>query len=47
MSFCTRKHFGRAANDEKGNYIRLAYSGINNPQIDKGLARLADWVNSK
>ncbi len=47
MSFCTRKHFGRAADDEKGNYIRLAYSGINNPQIDKGLARLADWVNSK
>lgn len=47
MSFCTRKHFGRPADDEKGNYIRLAYSGINNPQIDKGLARLADWVNSK
>ena len=46
MSFCTRKHFGRPADDEKGNYIRLAYSGINNPQIDKGLARLAEWVNS-
>ena len=47
MSFCTRKHFGRPAENEKGNYIRLAYSGINNPQIDKGLARLAEWVNSK
>ena len=47
MSFCTRKHFGRPAENEKGNYIRLAYSGINNPQIDKGLSRLADWVNSK
>jgi aspartate/methionine/tyrosine aminotransferase len=47
MSFCTRKHFGRPADDEKGNYIRLAYSGINNPQIDKGLSRLAEWVNSK
>ncbi|CAB4676450.1 unannotated protein [freshwater metagenome] len=47
MSFCTRKHFGRPADNEKGNYIRLAYSGINNPQIDKGLARLAEWVNSK
>lgn len=47
MSFCTRKHFGRPAENEKGNYIRLAYSGINNPQIDKGLARLAEWINSK
>jgi aspartate/methionine/tyrosine aminotransferase len=47
MSFCTRKHFGRPAENEKGNYIRLAYSGINNPQIDRGLARLAEWVNSK
>ena len=47
MSFCTRKHFGRPADNEKGNYIRLAYSGINNPQIDRGLARLAEWVNSK
>ena len=47
MSFCTRKHFGRPLADERGNYIRLAYSGINNPQIEKGLSRLADWVNSK
>ena len=47
MSFCTRKHFGRPAESETGNYIRLAYSGINNPQIDKGLARLAEWVNSR
>ena len=47
MSFCTRKHFGRPAENESGNYIRLAYSGINNPQIDKGLARLSEWVNSK
>ena len=47
MSFCTRKHFGRPAENETGNYIRLAYSGINNPQIDKGLARLSEWVNSK
>ena len=47
MSFCTRKHFGRPAENETGNYIRLAYSGINNPQIDKGLTRLSEWVNSK
>lgn len=47
MSFCTRRHFGRPSADEKGNYIRLAYSGIDNLQIDKGLSRLAEWVNSK
>ena len=47
MSFCTRRHFGRPSADEKGNYIRLAYSGIDNSQIDKGLSRLAEWVNSK
>lgn len=47
MSFCTRRHFGRPLPDEKGNYIRLAYSGINNDKIEKGLTRLADWVNSK
>ena len=47
MSFCTRRHFGRPAPDEKGNYIRLAYSGIDIPKIEKGLARLADWVASK
>lgn len=47
MSFCTRRHFGRPSTDEKGNYIRLAYSGIDNSQIDKGLSRLAEWVNSK
>jgi aspartate/methionine/tyrosine aminotransferase len=47
MSFCTRRHFGRPADDETGNYIRLAYSGINNDKIDKGLARLSEWVSSK
>jgi len=47
MSFCTRRHFGRPSAIEKGNYIRLAYSGIDNLQIDKGLSRLAEWVNSK
>ena len=47
MSFCTRRHFGRPAADEKGNYIRLAYSGIDNEKIEKGLSRLAAWVSSK
>lgn len=47
MSFCTRRHFGRPVPEEKGNYIRLAYSGIDNAKIDKGLERLADWVSSQ
>ena len=47
MSFCTRRHFGRPAVDAKGNYIRLAYSGIDNEKIEKGLSRLAAWVSSK
>ena len=47
MSFCTRRHFGRPLPGEKGNYIRLAYSGIDNDKIERGLSRLNDWVSSK
>jgi len=47
MSFCTRRHFGRPLPGEQGNYIRLAYSGVNNDEIERGLSRLADWVSSK
>ncbi|MFM8775716.1 MAG: pyridoxal phosphate-dependent aminotransferase, partial [Actinomycetota bacterium] len=36
MSFCTRRHFGRPLTGEKGNYIRLAYSGIDNDKIERG-----------
>ena len=45
MSFCNRRHFGRPFDDEKGNYIRLAYSGINIPEIERGLKKLGDWVS--
>jgi len=47
MSFCTRRHFGRPLPGEQGNYIRLAYSGVNNDEIERGLSRLADWVSAK
>ncbi len=46
MSFCNRRHFGRPFDGEKGNYIRLAYSGINIPEIERGLKRLGDWISA-
>ena len=44
VSFCTRLHFGRRQPGEDRQYIRLAYSGIDLPQITEGLGRLRDWV---
>lgn len=44
VSFCTRRHFGRPQPGEAGQYIRLAYSGINTPDIREGLVRLKAWV---
>lgn len=46
VSFCTRRHFGRPLKGETGNYIRLAYSGINEPEIERGLSRFGDWVSA-
>ncbi len=46
MSFCNRRHFGRPFDGEKNNYIRLAYSGINVPEIERGLKRLSEWVSA-
>jgi aspartate/methionine/tyrosine aminotransferase len=46
VSFCTRRHFGRPLKGEIGNYIRLAYSGINTPEIERGLSRLGAWVSA-
>ncbi|HXF62101.1 MAG TPA: aminotransferase class I/II-fold pyridoxal phosphate-dependent enzyme [Caldilineaceae bacterium] len=42
VSFCTRKHFGRPIPGETEHYIRLAYSGIDVPMIQEGLARLKE-----
>jgi aspartate/methionine/tyrosine aminotransferase len=44
VSFCTRRHFGRPQPDEKRNYIRFAFSGINNDQIEEGLKKFGEWV---
>ena len=46
VSFCTRLHFGRAAPGETERYIRLAYSGIDTPEIVEGLAKLKDYLES-
>ncbi len=46
VSFCTRHHFGRSVPGERGHYIRLAYSGIDVPSINEGLARLKEYFEA-
>jgi aspartate/methionine/tyrosine aminotransferase len=43
VSVCTRLHFGRRLKGEKDFYIRLAYSGIDVPEIKEGLEKLKDF----
>ena len=40
VSFCTRKHFGRFRENETGDYLRFAYSGIDVGEINEGMAKL-------
>ena len=46
VSFCTRQHFGRRQPGEDRDYIRLAYSGIGLGDIQEGLGKLREWVES-
>ena len=46
VSFCTRRHFGRQFEQEKGKYIRLAYSGIDEAEIKQGLSQFGEWVTA-
>ena len=46
VSVCTRLHFGRALDGEKGFYIRLAYSGIDTSDIKEGLMKLKAFLES-
>jgi aspartate/methionine/tyrosine aminotransferase len=46
VSFCTRRHFGRPQPGETEQYIRLAYSGIDEAAIREGLGLLAAWVST-
>jgi len=44
VSVCTRLHFGRALEGEENFYIRLAYSGINTPEIQEGLSKFKTFI---
>ena len=46
VSVCTRLHFGRALQGEKGLYIRLAYSGIDTSGIKEGLGILKNYIEN-
>jgi len=46
VSVCSRLHFGRPLDGEKEYYIRLAYSGINSPEIKEGLGKLKEFIES-
>ena len=46
VSVCTRLHFGRALDDERDLYIRLAYSGINVSDIREGLTKFKAFIES-
>ena len=44
VSFCTRLHFGRPLAGEDNYYIRMAYSGIDLPEIKEGLGMLKAFI---
>lgn len=46
VSFCTRRHFGRPQPGEERQYIRFAFSGINNKDIKEGLELFGKWIAS-
>ena len=46
VSFCTRKHFGRLIENEVGDYLRFAYSGIDVEDINEGMKKLKLFFES-
>ena len=46
VSFCTRDHFGRSSKDESDYFIRFAYSGIDEYDINEGMAKLKKYFES-
>jgi len=46
VSFCTRKHFGRATENEENHYIRFAYSGIEVGDIEEGMSKLKTYFET-
>jgi aspartate/methionine/tyrosine aminotransferase len=47
VSFCTRRHFGRPAADERERYLRFAYSGIDVDDIRAGMAAFTAYVERR
>ncbi len=43
VAVCTRLHFGSARAGEDRLYVRLAYSGIDVPEIEEGLGKLGQF----
>ena len=43
VSFCTREHFGKTIEGEKKKYIRFAFSGISENNINIGIEKLNDY----
>ena len=43
VSFCTREHFGKTIEGEKRKYIRFAFSGISENNINIGIEKLNDY----
>ena len=44
VSVCSRGHFGRPQTGQSEQYVRLAYSGIDTPQIVEGRGRLKAYL---
>ena len=47
VSFCTRHHFGTSLKEETKKYIRLAYSGIDQNDINLGLTQFKNWIEGE
>ena len=47
VSFCGRHHFGRPLESETDFYIRLAFSGISKDDLQEGMAKFKDWIESR
>ena len=43
VSFCTREHFGKTIDGENKKYIRFAFSGISQNDINKGIDKLKQY----
>ena len=47
VSFCGRHHFGRPLEDETEFYIRMAFSGIGQDDLQEGMDLFRNWIDSK